>query len=374
MKHIILAPDSFKGTMSAEEVCCLQKEVILEYIPDAEIWCIPMADGGEGFTDAVLRICGGERVVLSVTGPLNEPVESFYGILPDGTAVIEMAAAAGLMLMQGERDPLNASTYGVGELIRHASEQGASRILLGLGGSATNDGGIGMAAALGYSFFNADDDRLEPLARNLANIARICPPKKPIKADVIAACDVNNPLCGSNGATGVFGPQKGVTKDNFKVLEQGLLHLGHIMTCTAKTPIPTVPGAGAGGGMGAGVLFFLHGCLKTGVELLLDISGFDKLLDNADFVITGEGCMDAQSLHGKVPAGVGLHCKRKGVPCIAVCGSLGTGAEKLYEYGIDAMFSTVHHVADFSTVRISCKEDMKILMRALMRVLSNVML
>lgn len=371
MRHIILAPDSYKGTLTAAEVCSLQKEAILACDPAAEVHCLPMADGGEGFTDAVLRLCGGERVALAVTGPMGKPVDAFYGMLPDGTAVIELAAAAGLTLVNGAQDPLRATTYGVGELICHAARRGASRILLGLGGSATNDGGIGMAAALGYSFYDADGAPVEALAGNLLQIARIQAPEQPLGVEVVAACDVNNPLYGPQGATRVFGPQKGVTAESFQVLEDGLRHLGTLMAREDKPGLAARPGAGAAGGMGAGVLYFLNGTLRPGVELLLDMAGFDGLLAGADLVITGEGCMDGQSVYGKAPAGVGLRCKQKGVACIAVCGSLGPGAEALYAYGIDAMFSTIRRCSDMAGVRSTCRDDMRLLMRALMGILNR---
>ena len=369
LQHIILAPDSFKGTLTAAEICAIQQEVIARHLPHARITQLPMADGGEGMTEAYLRICGGEKVALTVPGPLGDPAEGFYGLLPDGSAVIEMAAAAGLPLVEGKNRLPEASTYGVGVLIRHAAEHGASRILLGLGGSATNDCGIGMAAALGYRFYDDAGQPVEPLARHMERIARfeLEHPLPPL--EVTAACDVDNPLCGPRGATAIFGPQKGGSPEELALLEQGMTHMAGVMERQTGRPIASLPGAGAAGGMGAGVLCFLQGRLCPGVELLLDTAGFDGLLEQADLVLTGEGRMDAQSVHGKVPYGIGRRCQRRGVPCIAICGALGEGAQAMYEHGIAAMFSTIHQVTDMAQIRASCRDDMRLTVDGVMRAL-----
>jgi len=329
--RIILAPDSFKGSFSAEEICRIMEDAIRSVRPDAELLSIPMADGGEGMTAAYLKILGGRRVELRVTGPLGEPVDAFYGMLPDGSAAIEMAAAAGLPLMGSLRDPLRATTRGVGEMLLHALKTGARRILLGLGGSATNDMGCGMAAALGWKFFDAAGE-IEPLAENLLRVERI-EPGTPFPVPVTAACDVQNPLLGERGATAVYGPQKGVTEENYALLEGGLANIARLLS------LEEMPGAGAAGGLGAGVPAFLQGKLVPGIDMLLDAAKFDELLAQADLVITGEGRMDAQSANGKVPMGVGLRCKKAGVPCIAVCGSLGPGAQAMHAHGVTAMYA-----------------------------------
>lgn len=330
--RILLAPDSFKGTLSAEEICRIMEDAIRSIRPDAEILSIPMADGGEGMTAAYLKIIGGRRMELRVTGPLGAPVDAFYGMLPDGSAVIEMAAAAGLPLMGGLRDPLRATTRGVGEMLLHAAAHGARHILLGLGGSATNDMGCGMAAALGWKFLDENSQELEPLAMNLARTKTILP-GSPFPLPVTAACDVQNPLLGAHGATAIYGPQKGVTKENHALLEGGLANIARLMN------LQEIPGAGAAGGLGAGVLAFLQGRLVPGIDMLLDAANFDTLLQRADLVITGEGRMDAQSANGKVPMGVGLRCKDAGVLCIAVCGSLGDGAEEMRKHGVTSMYA-----------------------------------
>lgn len=369
MKRFLLAPDSFKGTMTASEVCDIQRAAILSLLPDAEIAAIPMADGGEGMTAAYLRILGGTRVTATVTGPLGKPVEGFYGLLPDGGAVIEMAAAAGLPFVGDAPDPLCATTYGVGELMQDALLHGANRILLGLGGSATNDGGVGMAAALGWRFYDTSGQRVEPLAKNMERIARIEQPARPFPVPVTAACDVNNPLLGARGATVVFGPQKGVTDETRPLLERGLRQLMYTAERTFGISVCNVPGAGAAGGLGAGVLAFLGGSLVPGIELLLDTARFDERVREVDAVFTGEGRMDRQSAFGKVPMGVGERCKRANVPCIALCGSLGDGAEEMAAHGITAAFSAVRGAADFAQIQQTCREDMYLLTQNVVRLL-----
>lgn len=369
-KRFVLAPDSFKGTLEATEVCEILSEAIYAEVPDAQITAIPMADGGEGMTAAVLKLMGGARVEVDVTGPLGAPVRGFYGMLKDGSAVIEMAAAAGLPLAGDVRDPLRATTRGVGELIRHAAEHGARRILLGLGGSATNDMGAGMAAALGWRFLDESGAELAPLAENLGKIARILPPKEQLPCPVVAACDVRNPLLGDDGATAVYGPQKGVTAQLRPVLEAGIARVSGMLKAMLGIPLQNVPGSGAAGGMGAGVLAFLGGSLKPGVELLLDAVDFDAKLRDAEAVFTGEGRMDRQSANGKVPMGVGLRCKRAGVPCIALCGSLGEGAEEMRKYGVTACFSAVRGETDFARIQKSCRDDLYRLARSVVRLMN----
>ena len=325
-KRFVLAPDSFKGTLEAAEVCEILAAAIRAEVPDAQIAAIPMTDGGEGMTAAYLRLVGGTRVELDVTGPLGAPVRGFYGMLDDGSAVIEMAVAAGLPLAGDVRDPLRATTWGVGELIRHAAAQGARRILLGLGGSATNDMGAGMAAALGWRFLDEDGAELAPLAENLNKVARILPPDE-------------------QRVSGMLEEMLGV-------------------------PLQNVPGSGAAGGMGAGVLAFLGGTLKPGIEMLLDAVDFDAQLKTADVVFTGEGCMDWQSANGKVPMGVGMRCKRAGVPCIALCGSLGEGAEGMYGCGVTACFSAIRGETDFSRIRETCRDDLDRLTRSVVRLMN----
>lgn len=371
MKKFLLAPDSFKGTLSAAEVCAIEAAVIRQYVPDAQITAVPMADGGEGMVASYLGIMGGERITVTVTAPLGETVDAVYGILTDGSAVMEMAAAAGLPLVEGRRNPLLTTSRGVGEMILDAANRGIKKILLGLGGSCTNDCGIGMAAALGYQFLDAQGGQVEPLAVNLGKIESIQPPLALPALIIEAACDVNNPLLGPSGATYTFGPQKGAHEALLVQLEAGMTHFEQVLTRFCGASAANIPGAGAAGGMGAAVLLLLNGKLKAGVELMLDAVHFDQLAAQADLVLTGEGRIDWQSAHGKVPMGVGLRCKKAGVPCVALCGSIGKDAQAMYDYGITAIFSAVRGVTTFEEIVKTGGEDLAFLTDAVLRLLMS---
>jgi len=368
MSRYILAPDSFKGTMTAAEVCAVWEEGIRAHEPEARVTRLPMADGGEGMAEAYLGILGGERVRATVSGPFFEPVEAAYGILPDGTAVMEMAACAGLPLAGDRRDPMNATTYGVGELLRHAEGRGVKKALLGLGGSATNDCGIGMAAALGWRFLDETGGEVEPLAKNMERIRRAVRPREALSLSVTAACDVDNPLFGPRGAAYTFGPQKGAQGETLVRLDAGLRNMAGVLL-REGIAVADVPGAGAAGGLGAGVLAFLGGALRPGVGLLLDAAGFDEMLSDADLVFTGEGRIDGQSVYGKVPVGVARRAKQKGVPVVALCGSIGEDAAAVYTEGVTAIFSAVRNTGDFASVQKTCVPDMRFLIDAVMRLL-----
>lgn len=340
MKRIILAPDSFKGTMSASEICALQGEVIARLLPEAEVRAIPMADGGEGMAESYFRLLGGRRVSARVTGPLGAPVEAGYTILPDGSAVLEMAAAAGLPLAGEVRDPLRATTRGVGELLLDAAGRGVKRVLLGLGGSATNDGGCGAAAALGAGFYNAAGDRFIPTGATLDQIAHIgqedCR-RLLAGVKITAMCDIDNPLFGPSGAAYVFAPQKGAGPEMVRFLDGQLRRLSETVERELGVSIAGLPGAGAAGGMGGGCAAFLGAELKSGIEAILDLVDFDACLEGADLVITGEGRIDAQSVGGKVLSGVAR--RTRGVPLICVAGGLDDSAAAAYDLGVTAMFS-----------------------------------
>ena len=369
MKRFILAPDSFKGTLTAAQVCDIQARAIRAHFPDADIRAIPMADGGEGMVEAYLGIIGGERRAVPVAAPLGGTVEAAYGLLPDGSAVMEMAAAAGLPLVLGRENPLEATTRGVGELLLHAAAGGVRRVLLGLGGSCTNDCGIGMAAALGYRFLDSAGRTVAPLARNLGRMDQILPPEHLPPLEVRAACDVTNPLLGPRGATRTFGPQKGADAGMVEQPEAGMSRCARVQEDISDGAVGQLPGAGAAGGMGAAVVALLGGELVPGAELLLDSAGFDGLLDQADMVFTGEGRIDWQSADGKVPGAVAARCRRAGVPCVALCGSVGRGAEALYGAGMTAIFSAVRGAADFDSIRKTSEEDLFFLTDAVVRLL-----
>jgi len=367
--RFLIATDSFKGTMGSGEVAGIIARAIRAHVPEAVIHTVPMADGGEGLVGALLCACGGRELSATVCGPFGEPVTAKYGLLDSGAAVIEMAACAGLPLAEGRLDPMRATTRGVGELIALAAASGAKKIILGLGGSATNDGGVGMAAALGYRFFDEKGNAVEPLACRMEEIRSIRRPEQLLEMRVTAACDVSNPLCGPLGATAVFGPQKGVTDETHGRLERGLCALADAMQRSLGRSVLSLPGGGAAGGLGAAVAGFLDGELRPGIELVLDAANVDALLGETDVVFTGEGRIDGQSVFGKVPVGVARRARAKGVPCFALCGSVGEGAEAVYREGITAVYSAVRRAADFDGIRKTCREDMAFLADAVVRTL-----
>ncbi len=343
--RIVVAPDSFKGSLTAVEVAKAITSGLERSGINADIVQTPMADGGEGTVDAVLTAIGGERRTLMVTDPMGEPVEAYYGVLEDGTAVIEMAAASGLPLVpEMRRNPLQATSYGTGELMRDALDRGCSRILLGIGGSATNDGGMGMAQALGVRFIDAAGRELGTGGQQLERIERIDvselhPRLAAGEVPVDVCCDVTNPLCGPDGATAVYGPQKGATPAMIGRLDRGLDHYAVRIAMQLGVMVRDVPGAGAAGGLGAGLLAFCRAQLKPGIREVTALTRLDETISGASLVITGEGRTDAQTAFGKVPAGVGAIGKKHGVPVVCLSGGLGEGVSELYTHGITALFS-----------------------------------
>ncbi|MFK7691295.1 glycerate kinase [Paenibacillus sp. HJGM_3] len=343
--RIVVAPDSFKGSLSAVEVARSIVTGLGRSGLEADIVQVPMADGGEGTVDAVLTAIGGERRTLTVTGPMGEPVEAFYGVLEDGTAVIEMAAASGLPLVpEMRRNPLQATSYGTGELMRDALDRGCTRLLLGIGGSATNDGGMGMAQALGVRFIDAAGRELVTGGQQLERIERIDvsglhPRLAAGEVPVDVCCDVTNPLCGPNGASAVYGPQKGATPAMIERLDKGLDLYAMRIAMYLGVRVRDVPGAGAAGGMGAGLLAFCQAQLKPGIRELTALTRLEESIRGASLVITGEGRTDAQTANGKVPAGIAALGQQHGVPVVCLSGGLGDGVEELYAHGLTALFS-----------------------------------
>ena len=373
MKKFLLIPDSFKGTMSSGEICSIMKEEILRYYPGAEVVSIPVADGGEGSVDAFLTAMGGEKVRLTVKGPYLEETDAFYGILPDRTAVVEMAAAAGLPLVGENRHAEQTTTYGVGQLIAHAAEAGCRRISVGLGGSATNDGGAGTAAALGIRFLDKQGNSFLPVGGTLdrvdsIDVGGLNPALRNV--ELVTMCDIDNPLCGPQGASAVFGPQKGADEAMVKRLDGNLRHLADVIRRDLGLDIADLPGAGAAGGMGGGMVAFFGSALQMGIETVLDTVGFGGRLKDADLVFSGEGKSDFQSLRGKVVIGVARRTKKAGVPLIAVVGDIGDGIERAYEEGVSAVFSTNRVAVPFQEARLRCRSDLKLTMDNLMRFLS----
>ncbi len=342
--RVVIAPDSFKECLSASDVCRAIAEGWRAVFTDAELDLVPMADGGEGTVDALVSATGGMKRSVVVTGPLGERVEAAYGVLGDGTtAVIEMATASGLGLVPPERrDPRMTTTRGTGDLIRDALERGATRMIVGIGGSATNDAGAGMAQALGYSLRDADGAELPPGGAALARLARIdISGRHPGLASctIRVACDVQASLCGPTGASFMFGPQKGATAEAIEELDTALCHFAEIVEAQMGMAVLALPGGGAAGGLGAGLVAFAGARLESGVALVADACGLSERIAGADLVITGEGRLDGQTVYGKTPAGVARLARQRGVPAIAFAGALGPGFEQLYDIGIDAMFA-----------------------------------
>ena len=343
---IVIAPDSFKESLSALEAASAIEAGFREIFPDAIYVKVPVADGGEGTVEAMIAATDGRLVQLQATGPLGRPVEAFYGLTGDeSTAVIEMAAASGLELVAlAERDPLVATSRGTGELIRAALDAGARRFILGVGGSATNDGGAGMLQALDVGLLDAQGEQLAPGGAALARLAsidvsRLDPRVKDCVFEV--ACDVSNPLVGPTGASAIFGPQKGATPEMVRRLDANLRHYAGVIARDLGQDVAEVPGAGAGGGIAAAMLVFLKGRLRPGSEIVADAVGLDETVRDADLVVTGEGRIDSQTVNGKTPIGVARVAGRHGKPVIAIGGCLANDASAVHAHGIAATFSTV---------------------------------
>ncbi len=334
---VVIAMDSFKGSLSSVAAGNAVQEAVMELDDRNKAEVFPLADGGEGTVDALTAGMQGQRITLTVTGPLGQPVEAVYGILPDKTAVVEMASAAGLTLVPEEkRDPMVTTTYGVGEILMDALTRGCRSFLVGIGGSATNDGGTGMLRALGFSFL---DERGEPIpagARGLEKLSVIKASALPQLQECTfrIACDVTNPLCGETGCSAVFSPQKGAKPEGIPKMDSWLKRYAALAGGN-----PDVPGSGAAGGLGFAFMHFLGGTLESGVEIVLQQTGIEKAVKKADLVITGEGRLDGQSVMGKAPIGVAGLAKKYGKPVIALCGCIGDGAESCIDYGITAYFS-----------------------------------
>jgi glycerate 2-kinase len=344
---IVIAPQAFKGSLHAGEVAEAIARGVRQVFPQAVLAVLPIADGGEGTVEALVRSTNGEFIQDVVTGPLGQKVTATWGITGGGdTAVIEMAAASGLPLIRREeRNPALTTSYGTGELIRHALDRDVRRLIIGIGGSATNDGGAGMAEALGVRFL---DSRGIPLARGglaLKGLDRIDASGLDPRVrgvEVVVASDVNNPLCGPNGASAVYGPQKGASPEMVGILDRALHDYASILRRDLGVDVRDVPGAGAAGGMGAGLLAFLHARLCPGVEIVFDAIRIDEALADADFVITGEGRMDSQDIYGKAPVAVAQRARRRGIPTVAIVGSTGRDYRIVFNYGIDAVIGTVN--------------------------------
>ena len=370
MRKAVLIPDSFKGTMSSAEIISIMKERILAYHPQCSIVSIPVADGGEGSVDSFLTALGGERITLKTRGPWNEEMESFYGMLPDGTAVIEMAASAGLPLVGDRKDPSKTTTYGVGELILDAAKRGAKRLVIGLGGSATNDAGCGAAAACGVSFRDKDGNSFVPVGDTLDRIESVdlSTMDERVKAlPITAMCDIDNPFYGPTGAAAIYGPQKGADPHMVEVLDGKMMKLASVIEAHLGIALQGIPGSGAAGGMGGGMKAFFGARMQMGIDAVLEITGFEKLAEGADMVFTGEGKIDSQSLRGKVVIGVARKAKAMGIPVIAVVGDIGDDIQAAYDEGVAGIFSINRVAVPYKEARPRAKNDMKLTMDNIMR-------
>ena len=363
--RIVVAPDSFKGSLSAVDAAKAMEEGILSVFPAAEVKKVPIADGGEGTVEALVLATSGCILKNQVIGPLGDTVEACWGILGDGeTAVIEMASASGLPLVpEGRRNPRITTTYGTGQLMKAAMDMGIRKLIIGIGGSATNDGGVGMACALGFKFFDADGCRLPAGGAALAHLARIdlgAADPRLAETTILVACDVNNPLCGPQGASAIYGPQKGATSEMIIELDAALKKYAEIAKLVTGRDVAERPGAGAAGGLGAGFMFFTDAILKPGVDIVLEAVSFADIVKQASFVITGEGRTDAQTAHGKAPMGVANIACRYHIPVFCLSGGLGNGCDALLNQGMSGLMSIVPQPMTL----VECMTDAAELIRA----------
>jgi len=362
LNKIIIAPDSFKGTISAVEAADIIEKGIHAVNPSIKTIKIPVADGGEGTLDFFLSNLNGKKVTISVTGPSYNQVEASYGILEDNnTAIIEMAEASGLCLVKGETNPLKTTSYGTGQLIFDALEKGCNKFIIGIGGSATNDGGIGMSGALGIRFLDEKNNEipLNGMGLSLIHDIDLKNVDKRLKDCVIqVACDVDNPLFGENGAAYIFGPQKGADQDMVCVLDDNLRKYAYVLQKVVGIDVQKIPGSGAAGGLGAGLVALFGASLKSGIEIILDAVGFDESIKDADLIITGEGRIDGQSLRGKVPIGIANRSKKYDVPVIAIVGAIGDKVDEIYRSGIQSVFSINREPLKFSIAKNHTKENL----------------
>jgi glycerate kinase len=375
MKKVILIPDSFKGTLSSKEICNIIEKSIAHHFPQCQVVSIPVADGGEGSVDCFLEALGGEKVIETVKNPYFEDMQAYYGILKDGeTAVIEMASCAGLPLVEDRKNPTKTTTYGVGQLILSAAKKGCKKIIVGLGGSSTNDGGCGAAAATGVKFYNKDGKEFIPVGGTLKDIERIdmAHQSELIKGvEIVTMCDIDNPMYGKSGAAYVFGPQKGADLQMVEELDQGLMNLCEAIKNTTGKDLKNVPGGGAAGAMGAGMIAFFNSRLQMGIETVLDTVNFDEVIAGSDMIFTGEGKLDSQSLRGKVVIGVARRAKKKNVPVIVVVGGAEESIQEAYEAGVTSVFTINRLPEDFQISRHKSKENLEATVDNILRLLKS---
>lgn len=373
MKKAVIIPDSFKGTLTSREICAIISDKIKMHFPHCRIVSIPVADGGEGSVDCFLAALGGQKVFERVSSPYFEDMEAFYGLIGD-TDVIEMAACAGLPLVEGRKNPSLTTSYGVGQLIMAAAKRGCKKIIVGLGGSSTNDGGCGAAAAAGVKFYDRQGKEFIPVGKTLIDIDRIDlthRARELNKIEIITMCDIDNPMYGPEGAAFVFGPQKGADEKMVIDLDRGLEHLCRLIERETRRNLKDVPGTGAAGAMGAGMIAFFDSVLQMGIETVLDTVKFDEIIAGADMIFTGEGRFDTQSLRGKVVVGVGKRAKSKNIPVTVITGGADTNIEKAYDMGISSIFTINRLPEDFEISRHKSKENLQATVDNILRLIKS---
>lgn len=370
MKKAVLIPDSFKGTMTSSEVCQIMKESIWRHHPACLVDAVPIADGGEGSIDCFITALGGRRVEVPCQGPFGEAMTGHFGLLDDKTAVVEMAVCSGLPLVEGRRDPEATTTFGVGQLIVAAAEMGCRTVLVALGGSCTTDGGCGAAAAAGVRFLDAEGNAFVPTGGTLCRIADIDRSSlSPALAQVsiVTMCDITNPMHGENGAAYVFAPQKGADAAGVKRLDEGLKHLDGVIRDKLGVAVADVPGAGAAGAMGAGMLAFFGSTLRSGIDTVLEITDFERRIADADVIFTGEGRIDSQSVQGKALSGIAAAAKKQNKPVIAVVGA-DDSTPDIYDMGITAVFSINRRAEDLAISRHKSRDNLAATMDNILRI------
>lgn len=370
MKKAVLIPDSFKGTLTSREVCDIMKQSILRHFPSCAVDAVPIADGGEGSIDCFLAALGGQTIETRCQGPYGEEMSGYFGLLKDGTAVIEMAVCSGLPLVEDRRDPEGTTTYGVGQLIAAAARMGCRRILVGLGGSCTNDGGCGAAAAAGVCFYDSDGRTFVPTGATLGRIADIdisglTPELR--QTEIVTMCDITNPMHGPNGAAHIFAPQKGADPAAVVRLDEGLRHLDAVIQQSLGLSVADIPGAGAAGAMGAGMLAFFGSTLRSGIDTVLEITDFAARIADADVIFTGEGRIDSQSVQGKALSGIAAAAKRQDKPVIAVVGTDDSTSD-IYDMGVTAVFPINRRAEDLAVSRHKSRDNLAATMDNILRI------
>ncbi len=363
MKKVVLIPDSFKGTLSSQKICDIISEKMAIHFPGCETVSIPVADGGEGSVDCFLSALGGEKVYETVKNPYFEDMESFYGLIDDGnTAVVEMASCAGLPLVEDRKDPTKTTTYGVGQLILAAAAKGVKKIIVGLGGSSTNDGGCGAAAAIGIKFYNAAGESFIPTGGTTGDIVSIDFSGKDKALDgieIVTMCDIDNPMYGPTGAAHIFAPQKGADPETVLFLDAGIKNLCEVIKKDKGADLSELPGGGAAGAMGAGMVAFFDSRLQMGIQTVLDTVGFDSIISDADMIFTGEGKLDSQSLRGKVVIGVATRAQKQSVPVtVIVGGAADDDIDEAYNIGVTSVFTINRLPQDFSVSRYNSEANL----------------